>query len=62
MRSDEELRGRTVVHWLNEREFETRLKDRVERRLLLIGWIDTFLSDGLDDARQYATKNHLVRI
>jgi hypothetical protein len=62
IRSDEELRARTVVTWVGEHEFENRLKDRVERRLLLTGWIDSFLTDGLEAARTYGVRNGLVKI
>jgi len=62
VRSDQKLRQRTVVTWINEHEFEVRLKARVERRLLLIGWIDTYLNNGLDAARAYGIKNGLVQI
>ena len=62
IRSDEELRARTVVTWVGEHEFENRLKDRVGRRLLLAGWIDSFLTDGLEAARDYGVRNRLVKI
>lgn len=60
VRSDQELRQRTVVTWVNEREFENRLRARVERRLMLIGWIDAFLSGGLDAAQVYGLKDGLI--
>ncbi|MGB2986693.1 MAG: hypothetical protein WBE26_12515 [Phycisphaerae bacterium] len=61
VRSDEKLRRRTVVTWLHEYEFENRLKDRVERRLLLIGWIDSYLAGGVGAAKRFGTKNRLIR-
>jgi hypothetical protein len=60
VRSDQNLRKRTVVTWVNEHEFEARLKARVERRLTLIGWIDSYLNGGIEAARAYALKNGLI--
>lgn len=59
--SDSELLARRVIPWSRDPEFDRRLEDRIARRALLVGWIDTFTTDGLPAARRYATKHRLIR-